>query len=405
VDGTHLRVEVDLPGPPDQVMVDPDLVIPDSDPVNNRWKVPINYRHRPLYTFLDETNFTNDYDKWNVIYGPFFYGAPYPEAWFTRSSLLGLRAGLFRTEEFQGGVYGAYRPTFGDIALGFNALLPHVPDAKWEVGTHGEVSIAQFMQKDDYNPDRLVFWLRNNMEPTPSLYLFPREYAEAYVAYQQNWMPDPRYIEWGSVGVDPLTTVGAHYRHDTRIPYWDPESGYYVDGTIAAGVPLFGAERWTGMAWGQASYTMGLPGELGWWSDCKLAFRVGGAVALPDKARLFTMGAGDWFRGFDVFEREGSCMWLGSIEVRIPIKRDIDYDVLDHVMRLRTFTLAPFYDVGDMYVAGHSLGPVAHAVGVGFRFQVDFFSFLDRATIRFDVGKAIGLNTAPQFWFGVTQPF
>jgi hypothetical protein len=68
-------------------------------------------------------------------------------------------------------------------------------------------------------------------------------------------------------------------------------------------------------------------------------------------------------------------------------------------------TLAPFYDVGDMYVAGHSLGPVAHAVGVGFRFQVDFFSFLERATIRFDVGKAIGLNTAPQFWFGVTQPF
>ena len=79
VDETHLRVEVDLPGPPDQVMVDPDLVIPDADPVNNRWKVPINYRPRPFYTILDETNFTNDYDKWNVIYGPYFYGATYNE--------------------------------------------------------------------------------------------------------------------------------------------------------------------------------------------------------------------------------------------------------------------------------------------------------------------------------------
>src|SRR4051812_10583785 len=145
VDETHLRVEVDLPGPPDQVMVDPDLVIPDTDPVNNRWKVPINYRPRPLYTFLDQTNFTNDYDKWNVIYGPWFYGATYAEGWFTRASVLGLRAGLFRTEEFTGGVYAGYRPTYGDFAVGLDALFPHFPDAKWEVGVHGEKSVGQFL--------------------------------------------------------------------------------------------------------------------------------------------------------------------------------------------------------------------------------------------------------------------
>jgi hypothetical protein len=405
VDELHLRVEVDLPGPPDQVMVDPDLVIPDADPVNNRWKVPINYRPRPLYTFLDETNFTNDYDKWNVIYGPFFYGAPYAEAWFTRSNLLGLRAGLFRTEEFRGAVYAAYRPTFGDMAVGFDALLPHFPEPKWELGVHGEVSIAPFIEKNNYDPDRFVVWLRHNLEATSSLYLFPREYAETYAAFQRNWMPDSRHPEFGSVGVDPLTTVGAHYRRDTRVPYWDPQTGYYLDGTVAVGIPLFGADRWTGMAWGQASYTMGLPGELGWWSDVKLAVRAGGAVGLPEKARLFTMGGGDWFRGFDAYERQGSCMWLGSVEVRIPVKRDIDFTALDRLLRLRTVTLAPFYDVGDTYVAGHSLGPVAHAVGVGLRLDVDFFSFLERATIRFDVGKAIGLDTGYQFWFGVTQPF
>jgi hypothetical protein len=405
MDATHLRVEVDLPGPPDQVMVDPDLVIPDSDPVNNRWKVPINYRPRPLYTFLDETNFVNDYDKWNVIYGPFFYGAPYSEGWFTRASVLGLRAGLFRTEEFHGAVYFGYRPTFGDIAVGFDGLLPHFPDAKWEVGAHGEVSVGQAFQDDNYNPDRAVVWLRNNIEPTSSLYLYPREYAETYMAFQRNWMPDPRHFEFGSVGIDPLTTVGAHYRHDTRTPYWDPETGYYVDGNVAVGLPLFGESRTTGMAWGQASYTMSLPGELGWWSDVKLAVRAGGAIALPQNARLFTMGNNLWFRGFDVFEREGSCMWLGSVELRIPVKRDVGLEVADRVLRLRTVTLAPFYDVGDMYVNGHSLGPVAHAVGVGLRLDVEFFSFLERATIRFDVAKAIGLDTAPQFWFGVQQPF
>jgi hypothetical protein len=58
-----------------------------------------------------------------------------------------------------------------------------------------------------------------------------------------------------------------------------------------------------------------------------------------------------------------------------------------------------------MYLDGHSLGPVAHALGIGLRLQVDFFSFLERATIRFDVAKTIGQNSAPQFWFGVQQPF
>lgn len=404
-DETHLRIEVDLPGPPDQVMVDPDLVIPDADPVNNRWKVPINYRPRPLYTFLDETNFTNDYDKWNLIYGPFFYGAPYNEGWFTRASVLGLRAGLFRTEEFRGGVYAGFRPTFGDIAAGFDALLQHFPDAKWEVGVNGEVSIGQAFQSDDFNPDRLVAWLRHNIEPTASLYLYPREYAEVYTAVQRHWMPAARRPVPGTVDIDPLTTLGYHYRKDTRVPYWDPEYGYFLDGNVAVGLPLFGESRWTGQAWGQASHTMSLPGELGWWSDVKLAVRAGVAVALPTNARMFPMGGNLWFRGFDIFERQGSCLWLGSIEVRIPVKRDVGLEVADRLLRLRTITLAPFYDVGDIYVDGRSIGPVAHAIGVGLRLEVDFFSFLERATIRFDVAKAIGQDTAPQFWFGVQQPF
>ena len=405
VDDTHLRVEVDLPGPPDQVMVDPDLLIPDVDPANNRWKVPINYRPRPFYTFLDETNFTNDYDAWNVIYGPFFYGAPYNEGWFTRASLFGVRAGAYRHETFRGGIYAGYRPTFGDMAVGFDALLQHFPDAKWEVGVNGEVSVGQAFQSDDFNPDRLVAWLRHNIEPTASLYLYPREYAEVFTAFQRNWMPAARHPIPGTVDIDPLTTLGYHYRKDTRVPYWDPETGYYLDGTVAVGLPLFGESRWTGQAWGQASYTMSLPGDLGYWSDVKLAFRAGLAIAVPTNARMFPMGGNLWFRGFDIFERQGSCLWLGSVEVRIPVKRDVGLEVADRLLRLRTVTLAPFYDVGDTYVAGRSLGPVAHALGVGLRLQVDFFSFLERATIRFDVAQALGQNTAPQFWFGIQQPF
>jgi Peptidase family M1 domain len=406
IDDTHFRVRVNLPSAPDQVAVDPDQVLPDADPVNNFWKVPIRYRPRPLYTaFLDETNFTNDYDKWNVIYGPWIYSPPYSEAWFTRATVLGARAGVFRTEEFRGGVYAGYRPPFGDMAVGFDAHVAHWPGPKWEVGVHGEKSVGQFLQHDNYNPDRAIAWVRHNIEPTASLYLPPREFAEAYAAYQHNWMPNPRYPRPDAVGIDPLTTVGLHYHKDTQIPYWDPDNGWRVDGNVAAGAPLFGEGRWSGLAWGQVSWVTGLPGELGWWSDVKLALRAGGGIALPRNGRLYTLGGNELFRGFDVFERQGNCMWVGSVEVRIPIKREIDYDFADHIIRLRSFSIAPFYDVGDMYQNGHSLGAVAHAVGIGFRLQVDFFSFLERGTVRFDIAQAIGFNTAPQFWFGFQQPF
>ncbi|HKB39689.1 MAG TPA: hypothetical protein VKD72_24850, partial [Gemmataceae bacterium] len=108
---------------------------------------------------------------------------------------------------------------------------------------------------------------------------------------------------------------------------------------------------------------------------------------------------------YDVFERQGSCMWVASVEVRLPVKREVDLDVADRIMRLKNVYVAPFLDVGDMYLDRHSLGPVAYAVGVGIRLDVAFFSFLERATIRFDIAQAIDSNLGPQFWFGVQQPF
>jgi hypothetical protein len=403
---THIRIEVELPGQPTQVSVDPDQVLPDANPANNHWVVPINYRPRLLYNFLDETAFTNDYDKWNVIYGPWVYGAPYPEDWFTRASVLGGRVGLYRLEEFRGGVYAGYRPTFGDLVYGFDAHYMHWPAPKWEVGAHGEVSIGQFLQNDNYNPDRFVVWLRHNIEPTSSLYLPPREYHEVYFAFQNNWMPDARYPRPGTITIDPLTTIGVHYRRDSRIPYWDPETGTYLDAHAAVGLPVFGENRVSAGVWGQYSWTTTLPNGVEYFgSDTKLAVRVGGAVGLPQRARLFPMGGNLWYRGFDVFERQGSCLWLASVELRVPLKRDIGLELVDRILRLNNLYVAPFYDVGDVYVDGHSLGPVAHAVGLGLRFDVAFFSFLERATVRLDIAQTIGQDTRPQFWFGLQQPF
>ena len=50
-------------------------------------------------------------------------------------------------------------------------------------------------------------------------------------------------------------------------------------------------------------------------------------------------------------------------------------------------------------------GTVAHAVGAGVRVDVAVFSFIERATLRFDVAKTINDATPFQFWFGVQHAY
>ena len=89
----------------------------------------------------------------------------------------------------------------------------------------------------------------------------------------------------------------------------------------------------------------------------------------------------------------------------MPVWCGADVDAIDHFARLKNVYLAPFYDVGDMYFDGKSLGPVAHAVGLGFRFDVAWFSFLERTMLRLDVAKTVNVNSPVQYWIGIQHPF
>jgi outer membrane translocation and assembly module TamA len=89
----------------------------------------------------------------------------------------------------------------------------------------------------------------------------------------------------------------------------------------------------------------------------------------------------------------------------VPILRPARYDACDHIMSLNNVYGAVFYDVGDAYTNGHSLGPVAHGVGAGLRFDVTWFGFVERTTLRFDVAKAINVDGPVQFWFAANMPF
>jgi hypothetical protein len=415
------RVEVLLPAEPTQIAVDPDQVLVDKDPTNNYWKTPIRYRVTPLYTFLDETDLSNYYDRWNVIAGPWVYSAVYDDPWYPRGTLLGARAGLYRTQHFSGGVYSAYRTDFRDVVVGADGLWDHWPDAHFQTGFNFEQRLTTAYAADD-QARRGVLFERYIIDYGDSLYLPPIHFVEAFAAYQDNFLPFVKHPNPGGNRFDHASTAGLHYRLDYRTPYWDPEGGFLVDAVCEGGVAEVAGYRGLQRMSAQAAYVRSLPDlsehlldlpmlhsalrpVLAWLGDTRLAFRAYGATSYPSRGEFFTLGGSDLFRGFDLSQRQGSTVWVGSLEWRVPLATRLHYDMIDHIIGLRSVYGAAFYDAGDALINNHSTGPVAHAVGGGLRLDVSWFSFVERTTLRFDVAKTLNANTPTQFWFGVDLPF
>jgi hypothetical protein len=398
------RVVIELPCQPTQITVDPDQVLVDADPSNNTWKPEIRWRFVPLYTQLEETDLTTAYDRWNIIVGPWIYGPSYRDPWFTRSTMAGVRAGFYRTQEFSGGVYAAYRTDDRDLVAGVDGLWSHWPWHPTQVGFNVERSLLS-IGTDQPPSDRGVLFGRYVFQYSSSLYLPPMHYLEAFTSIQNNALPPPDFNIPGAFRLEQETTVGLHYHKDYLTPYWDPEAGYRLDVTYATGIPIFGEQEAFNAVQGQLSFVKTLPDWMGWLSETRLAGRMYAGVGLPNNGLYFTMGGGDLFRGFDLQQRQGSLVWVGSLEWRVPIVRGLKWDMIDHSAGLRNIYLAPFYDVGNTYVEGHPVGDVAHALGVGLRMDVAWFGFVERTILRVDVAKTINSNSPTQVWVGVQQPF
>jgi hypothetical protein len=417
----RVRVDLELPEEPEQMAIDPDQVLVDREPANNFWKKPIRWRVTPMYTFLEETDLTCAYDRWNVIVGPWIYGTAYDDAWYTRSTMLGFRAGLYRTQQFSGGVYTGYRTDFRDVVAGVDGLIDHWPDSPFQVGFNAERRLSEFYHGDAHAM-RAVLFARWVLKYGSSLYLPPMEYLESFVSYQDNFLPFNANPNIKGERFDQLSTAGLHYRLDYLTPYWDPEGGLRFDVYSQGGATGIPEMVGMGMLSSQFSYVDSLPDfseslvdyplmhqilgpGLRYLGDTRLAVRAFGGTSVPCRGEFYTMGGSLLFRGFDLAQRQGSNVWVGSAEWRLPLAKGLNLDACDHIFGLRNVFAALFYDVGDTYVQGHQVGPVAHGVGAGLRLDVSWFGIVERTTLRFDVAKTLNATTPIQVWFGVGVPF
>ncbi|NBR04623.1 MAG: hypothetical protein EBT92_02520 [Planctomycetes bacterium] len=416
-----IKVVVDLPEIPIQIAIDPDSILVDKNPSNNYWHHSPRFRLTPLYTFVDETSLTNSYDRWNFNFGPWLYMKSYDDVWYSRATMVGLRAGAYRSQEFSGGLYTAYRTDYRDFIAGIDGLFTHWPDSPFQFGFNAERRFYTFYEGNNEATRASVFGRYVFMEH-PSLYLLPSKFIDIFGSFHDNFLPDPIQTAPGAQRFQHMTTGGLHYRINYLTPYWDPEGGYQFDAVYEAGQALLNEYATVQKVWAQASTVHYLPNLSGlldylpgeknllnktfnWIADTRLAIRAFGGTSVPSYGQFFTMGGGEMFRAFDLAQRQGNTVWVGSAELRFPVSRNTSVDAVDHLFSLKNTYLALFYDVGNTYVNGQALGTTAQGVGVGIRCDISFMSFVEKMLLRFDAAQAINQGTGTQFWFGVNQPF
>jgi hypothetical protein len=416
---SRFHVDVSLPRDPVQIAVDPDQILVDCNPANNCWKPPVRVRFAPCYTFLEESDLANPYDRWSFIFGPWIYGTAYYDAWYTRTmaTMIGFRAALYRMQNFCGGVYGGYRTDYRDVLVGVDGLFDHWPGSHFQAGYDFEQRIVQ-LSPGQNDAKRAVLFLRYIVSYGSSLYLPNMEFMESFVTYQDNFLPFAANPEIHGERFTSTTTAGFHYRKDYLTPYWNPLGGFRFDvwyeGGMANRPETVGMQKLSS----QLSYVDTLPNlstvaagmpwlaaPLEWLACSRVALRAYAGTSMPGRGEFFSMGGSYYFRAFDLAQRQGSSLWIGSVEWRLPVASNLHLDACDHILRLQNIDLVPFYDVGNVYVSGHAVGPTAQGVGASLRFDVSWFSFVERTLLRFDVAQALHLNIGPQFWFGVGVPF
>jgi outer membrane protein assembly factor BamA len=273
------------------------------------------------------------------------------------------------------------------------------------VGFNIERSLGDINQ-DNMTGSRGVLFGRYVFQYSSSLYLPPMHYVEAFTAIQDHALPTPGETVPGADHFDHQTSVGIHYHLDLLTPYWDPESGFRLDASYQTGIPILGDQRAFNRVDGQFSFVRNLPEWTGpFLSESRLAARIYGAAALPTDGQFYTLGGANLFRGYDTSQRQGSDVWVASVEWRFPIVRRVEWDICDHTVGIRNIYGAAFYDVGNAYLQGHEVGPVAHAIGGGLRVDLAWLSIIERTTLRLDVAQALDCHSPVQFWFGIQHPF
>jgi outer membrane protein assembly factor BamA len=228
-----------------------------------------------------------------------------------------------------------------------------------------------------------------------------------YARIGDNFFPDADTSPMAPPGVDDYRNIrafGATFHADTRMPYWNPRSGFLFDANYEHGFVAFGDGQTYDRVDGQFSVVHGLPEGHGYFSETRVAARVAAGYGWSDNGEHFRFGGPGRFRGRHSDETEGNAFWLTSLEYRFPLTGELDLEVVDNLAALRSISGSIFYDVGESFLFDKSQGGVDQAIGGGLYFDLPLLSFVENLTFRIEYGRSLKRDTGV-FWFGLYHAF
>ena len=382
--------------PPKQVEIDPEGWVIDQTPSNNEWKREIAIRYSPLYTPIDEAPLIQPFEKKSIVFGP----------GVDRDGRIGFRGSFIAANEFRVSPFIGYTTQTNNenLSAGIESVLYNMPWPNWQLGLRYEHSLLTNINN---NPgDQARIYARKILAYTTSLIRPDLSYFDLYARIGDNFFPDADTAGPSAPGVADYRNIrafGATFHADTRMPYWNPRSGFQFDANYEHGFVAFGDGQTYDRVDSQFSVVQGLPEGFGYLSETRVAARVAGGYGWSDNGEHFRFGGPGRFRGRRSDVTEGNAFWLTSLEYRFPLTEELDLEVVDNLAALRSISGSVFYDVGESFLFDKSQGGIDQAVGGGLYFDLPLLSF-ETLTFRVEYGRSLERDTGV-FWFGLYHAF
>jgi len=393
---TQWIVTVHSPDAPDQIEIDPEGWVLDTNPRNNRWKPDIDFRISPFYTPLDEAALTQPWQKASVVTGFGIDG----------DGRVGLRSALISSNEYRVSPFLGYTANSNNdyLSAGIDAIFYNVPAPNWELGVRYEKALLTNLENDPGDQARI--YVRKVLQYTTSLIYPNLSYFDIYTRFGDNFFPDRTTMRSSDPRVqrfDDVRAFGFAFHADSQLPYWNPDSGFVVDAGYEHGFHAFDDGATYDRVTGKFGTVHRLPDDMGWLSETKLAARISAGYGWDDTGEHFRFGGPGRFRGRNPNETASNAWWVGTLEWRFPITGELDYQVVDNMAALRSIDAALFYDVGESFLFDETQG-VDHAIGLGIYYDIPLLSFVENLTVRVEYGRSV-TNDTGVFWFGLYRAF
>lgn len=394
-DGKNERESLPLTSssPVVQAVIDPSHDLLDIDRTNNFWPRKLTFKPVPFYWGFYDMPLFQDEESYNVFVGP-----------ETASSGVGLKAAWHKPYDqiFYGGIDYEMAESLQHSRVGYmlkNVLRTQtvlgfeLNDTKdWEDGREdvasGKIFLRRELRPATYSlseiNDHVTLYMIRNQRLSDRAEIWDYRESDHQLEYSRR----------------EESIVGASFKLSDNGPFPDPVQGYQVQGMAESAGHFFGATQYFYRSAVDTIFYQPVT------AHSRLAFRTKYGWGFPEDKDLYQLGGMNDLRGYDYKSFRGASMLLGSGEYRFPLRENLKWSFLDHIVGVEAVEGVVFFDAASAWFDNVDDAKWKRDVGVGLRFIVNFGAMLEKVVIRLDAAYPLnGTEKDTHFWLGLNHAF